>query len=411
MIVELVEEHAEEAAFLWRLREAAAGDPHYNLADLAQLDGRVEAHLDGLRLAGEAGWQACVAALEEDADAGAVFAATATAVERTDIDAIAAVLEVAAEVPGLAVAMGAALEWLPFETTAAVLPGLLSTAGPVALQRLGIEAAAAHRRHPAQPLSYALTSEDPDMRATAARAVGRLGLVELGPDISAGLDRPQNATSQFWSSWALARLGDARAANDLASIALSGNGHAEEASAMAVCRLEPDEALRFTQRMAELPDARRNAIRTTGLLGAKQRISWLLERMHEPALARLAAEAFTMITGADVSEELAATQPADFSSAPNDDPDDDDVALDPDENLPWPNADAIATWWSEHGPSLDKQRLLLGRPRSAQWLQQVLIEGRQRQRGAAAIELAAQFANRPLFNVRAPAFRQQQQLL
>ena len=56
----IVDQHAEEAAFLWLLRNAAVGAPHYNLQDLANLDERVEAHIDGLRIAGTPGWETCI---------------------------------------------------------------------------------------------------------------------------------------------------------------------------------------------------------------------------------------------------------------------------------------------------------------------------------------------------------------
>ena len=57
VIADVISQHAEEASFLWLLRDGAVRDPHYSLKDLAKLDGRVEAHLDGLRIAGEAGWE------------------------------------------------------------------------------------------------------------------------------------------------------------------------------------------------------------------------------------------------------------------------------------------------------------------------------------------------------------------
>ena len=44
-------QHAEEAAFLWLLRDAAVRAPHYGLADLAALDRRIAAHLDGSGIA------------------------------------------------------------------------------------------------------------------------------------------------------------------------------------------------------------------------------------------------------------------------------------------------------------------------------------------------------------------------
>ena len=59
VIADIISQHAEEASFLWLLRDNAVRDPHYSLEDLAELDERVEAHVDGLRIAGEAGWEIC----------------------------------------------------------------------------------------------------------------------------------------------------------------------------------------------------------------------------------------------------------------------------------------------------------------------------------------------------------------
>ena len=55
----IIEQHAEEASFLWLLRDSAVNESHYSLSDLANLDNRVEAHLDGLRIAGDEGWETC----------------------------------------------------------------------------------------------------------------------------------------------------------------------------------------------------------------------------------------------------------------------------------------------------------------------------------------------------------------
>ena len=55
----IVDQHVEDASFLWLLRSSAVNEPHYRLVDLTHLDERVEANLEGLRIAGEAGWQVC----------------------------------------------------------------------------------------------------------------------------------------------------------------------------------------------------------------------------------------------------------------------------------------------------------------------------------------------------------------
>ena len=45
-------------------------------------------------------------------------------------------------------------------------------------------------------------------------------------------------------------------------------------------------------------------------------------------------------------------------------------------------------------------------PITLEWLRRVLRDGRQRQRAAATLELAIRQPGTPLFNVKAPGFRQ-----
>ena len=44
VIPEILSRHAEEAAFLWLLRDRAVARPQYTLSTLTELDQRVEAH-------------------------------------------------------------------------------------------------------------------------------------------------------------------------------------------------------------------------------------------------------------------------------------------------------------------------------------------------------------------------------
>ena len=46
----ILEEHFEELQMLWELRVSAIRDPDYLLEDVAELDERIEAHVDGLVL-------------------------------------------------------------------------------------------------------------------------------------------------------------------------------------------------------------------------------------------------------------------------------------------------------------------------------------------------------------------------
>jgi uncharacterized protein (TIGR02270 family) len=142
--------------------------------------------------------------------------------------------------------------------------------------------------------------------------------------------------------------------------------------------------------------------------GDAMHVPWLIGIMHDESLARAAGEAFTTVTGVDlVRAKLSAMRPDGFESGPNDDPDDHNIAIDVDEHLPWPRPGAVAEWWSANGQRfVARQRYLLGRPISLDVLRAVLRHGVQRQRRAAALELALLQPGEPLFETRARADRQ-----
>ena len=77
----VLSQHAEEAAFLWLLRDVAVASAHHDLESLTRLDDRLEAHLDGLRIAGEVGWQAAWSEFEAHPEPGETFAAAVLAFE------------------------------------------------------------------------------------------------------------------------------------------------------------------------------------------------------------------------------------------------------------------------------------------------------------------------------------------
>src|SRR5439155_7238380 len=113
MLRAVLSQHAEEAAFLWLLRDDAARAPRYDLTDLATLDGRVEAHLDGLRIGGRAGWAVCQGALGQR-EPGEVFAAGVLALADSDPARRTKVLELGSSTLELSRALISALGWLPW---------------------------------------------------------------------------------------------------------------------------------------------------------------------------------------------------------------------------------------------------------------------------------------------------------
>jgi len=179
IIKDIVTQYAEEATFLWLLRDAAVKQPHYNLSDLAELDDRIEAHLDGLRITGEPGWEICKEALAME-DVGEVFAAAVLAFESGEEDHVQTVLEASGGDPELARGLISALGWLELAQVEKHVHNLADSDSHE-LRYLALAACAVHRQDPDQLLIDSLTSANPLLRARAFKAVGELGRRTCSP--------------------------------------------------------------------------------------------------------------------------------------------------------------------------------------------------------------------------------------
>jgi len=399
---EICEEHASEAAFLWMLRDRAVHDLQYDRVELGELDERVEAHVDGLRLAGDLGFSKCLAQLEEEMGPGEAFVAMTLAVERWDLRGIAKVLNIASEDEKVSRGLISAMGWAPFDRVRGILPGLFAGRCPPMLHRIGIGACAAHRQDPGMPLRNALYATDTRLLARALRAVGELGRVELLPEVRLKM-HVEDEACRFWAAWTLALLGDADAANALWAQAAGSGAFAERACAMAVRRLDGRAALSWLYSLGGMAGGVRPALAGAASLGDPGLVPWLLECMRQPETARRAGFAFSMITGADLDEEkLCGSAPEGFSAGPTDDAEDEDVAPDPDEGLAWPDAAAVRGWWQrEEGRFSKGTRYLWGRPiADVNWLEDVLQGGKQPAREGAAVELLMGRKRKVLVEVR-----------
>jgi uncharacterized protein (TIGR02270 family) len=218
---------------------------------------------------------------------------------------------------------------------------------------------------------------------------------------------------RYSASWSAALLGNLGAISTLQEIVQSDVHYKEEATKIALRRMDLVAAHYWRQALALEQETMRLAIIGAGVIGDPASIAWLIDHMVIPELARVAGEAFTMITGIDIAyEDLDGAWPEGFEAGPTEDPKDENVTMDPDEDLPWPNPELIDKWWHTHRGNFHQgTRYLVGKPMSIEWLQEVLRVGYQRQRAAAALELAIRQPGRPLFEVRAPGFCQQQLLL
>ena len=428
----IIEQHAEEAAFLWLLRDMAVREPHYSLNDLAKLDDRVEAHIDGLRIAGDEGWEICKETFAWE-EPGEVFTAAVLAFEKGNDDWIQTVLKAGSESQELSRGIISALGWLPYEQALVHIRKLLDSES-ADLRRIGIAASAVHRKDPGKALIDVLSDKDILLRVRALRAAGELGRTDLLPLLRNASTAEKNPPSppftkggdlgspplekgdvggfmevkcRFWASWSACLLGDADAVSVLKSFSESPP-HREEAVKIAMRRMDISSAHNWRKEFVQNPGAIRLALIGAGVIGDPVLIPWIIDQMTIPELARVAGESFTMITGIDIAyEDLEGEWPEGFEAGPTEEPEDEDVEMDPDEDLPWPEPQLVKDWWNKNkGRFKNGVRYLLGKSISPEHLRQVLGTGLQRQRAAAALELAIMQPGQPLFEIRTPGFRQ-----
>ncbi len=392
---------------MWLLRDAATRAPHYRLADLAATDERLESYLDALRVARRPGWTIAAQAMGEPmAGPGEVFVAATLAFGEGDEGRAEAVITATLAAEDRPRAAAAALSWIPWAKASPWSERYLASADPI-VARIGLAAAAAHRRDPGPVLAAALERGDLALRRRALRAAGELGRVDLLGEVREAL-ADDDPGCRFEAAWSACLLGadGARAEATLRALVKDGHPAAERACAMTARRLGAKSLGDARAYLLGLAN-RRMAVKGAGALGDPALLPWLLDVMENPSLRRVAGEAFVMISGAPAEGDLVSPRPAGARSGPSEDPEDDDVALDPDDALPWLRPEAARAWLDRRaGAFAPDKRYLLGQPIAAPWLGEALLRGAQRQRAAAALELSLANAGAPLFEVRAPALRQ-----
>jgi uncharacterized protein (TIGR02270 family) len=274
---------------------------------------------------------------------------------------------------------------------------------------VGLAASAVHRQHPKRALEPALSYADPGLKSRALRIVGELGLVDLLPVVRRNLAN-DNLDCRFWAAWSSALLSpEGEAIHYLQAIAESPSPYNLRALQISLRRLPLASALSWQKSLAQNAKKLRLAVLAVGIIGDPVNVPWLIEQMKVPLLARPAGEALSMITGVHISyDKLEGDKPQGFESGPTENPQDENVAMDQDNFLAWPNPQAVQNWWNGRQKDFAKgTRYFFGKPISEESLFDVLRNGWQRQRAAAALERAVRQKGSRLFEVRAPGARQQ----
>lgn len=389
---EIFERLVDDAAFLWLLRAQAVNQPHYDRSDLFALDCRVDAYLDALNSSGETAWEYCINALDTG-PAEYTFIAVMMAFHLSEKDKIQHIVEfgVADETAfrGLVSAFG----WLSGACCHPWMKKFLLSEDPQ-LQHLAIAACGVRRENPQAHLTRILHSDRcadyPPLHCRALRLAGELKRRDLLPVLQSQRNC-EDTTVVYWANWASALLGDAAGLRGLQKFLLTASPFQNPAIDI-VLRASPiAEAREWINLLAQSPDNARQVIRATAALGDPHALPWLVNQTRVPQVARVAGEAFTTISGVDLT--VAALALREESSDADADVHDEDL------HLPVPDPEKI----TQLLPGLKTKlgggyRCLLGNPVEDKHLQSVFASCHQRHRKSAALELALRRPDQILMN-------------
>jgi uncharacterized protein (TIGR02270 family) len=406
----VVWQHAEETAFLWSQRTHLATAPHVAVRHLARWDDRLAAHIDGLRVAGEAGWKICQAQLATEAP-GEMFAAMIMALEAKKTERIDKLFALTKSVPDMRPGLLSAFGWISAQFLQGTVKELLASPSPFR-RLIAISCCAMHRVDPGQAIDDSIKDKDPLLRTRALRAAGELGRRDLQAICAQHLE-DEDIACRFWAAWSAAVLGERKKSLEvLKAISLAPGAFRERALCLLLKIAPLSESHELLKAVARVPANIRTLIQGAGIVGDPFYAPWLIKQMENPELTRLAGESFSFITGLDLAYlDLDRTPPENVESGPNDDPNDNNVAMDADENLPWPDPKKIQGWWTANEQRFQQgTRYFMGEPVGAEHCRKTLREGCQRQRIAAALYLSLFQPGAPLFPTSAPAWRQQRWL-
>jgi uncharacterized protein (TIGR02270 family) len=406
IVPDIVVQHVEEAIALHSVRTALTSAPHVKLHHLDRFDRRLDAHLDGLTLAGDYGRRLCDSALE-DARASVLFVATVRAIEEDKEGRFERLLSVLEATPQVRAGAISAFGWVAGDRLKGKVAALLDS--PSWIRRyIGVAACSVHRVSPRLGERNWRDEESSAVRARVARCIGMLGRRELVPECLTMLNADDPAI-RFWAAWSAVMAGDRnRALAELRSTAVRPGAERTLALRLWLQGVATGEANALLQAIRNGAHTPALLIESAGVVGDPAYVPWLIRQMADEQTARRSGEAFSLITGADLALfDLERKPPENFESGPNDDPDDPNVEMDPDDGLPWPDSDRVQKWWDANKHRFQPgQRYFMGAPLTREHCIDVLKNGYQRQRILAAHYLCLLNPGTPLFNTSAPAWRQ-----
>lgn len=370
------EEHLSEATFLWGRVGSARFSPEYTLERAADLEYRLQAHLDGLVVGGQPVAERLLKPALEEEDSFLVSASAAALLEQDAYVEPVLVLVL----DGSELQQSAIRGVLEFSRREELTARLSALRGGLAL-------------------------EEPEALATALRVgPGALARVERSAVLRAlgsPVPRLRDAALKLGSILGLRQAW-------VACQRLAVDAETTSPETMELLTIGGDDAdVEALLKLASEPNLRASAIWALGFSGrvaiAEAALAWM--RDEDGTVARLAGEAFSAITGLTLEGPyVRQAEPEAEEPVPFEDEDlDADLGPRPEQDLPLPEPTTVEEWWKTARRGFERNRRYLhGRLFDAQVLLEALAQAPMRRRHLLSLELAIRSRGQHWLETHAP---------
>lgn len=402
---DIIEQQFDEAAFLWVLRSVAVDQPQYTPKEIKVLEKRIELHLEALFAHPDKAWNICENS-DGFVDAGEFFTMFVVAFRSLDVKKIQMAVEVSLASEKAFKGITSALGWLPDKISLGWIKKFLLSKD-LEHKRLAIAAYSLLRLDPGELLTTLFTRDDclenKALYTRALRIVGEIKRRDLVPALNQAMES-EDPDIIFWSNWSALLLGNRAALNQLKPFVMQSGVYQQRAIDLAFRALPTEEARQWISELSQNAGQERKVLKAISALGDPHAIAWVMDKMKEPSLTRLAGETFGCITGIDLAQNQLTNDVPNLDELLSLDEELEVQEIQEDENLPWPNSEKVAAVWQQYGHQFVPGRCyFMGKPLDKPvemlvYLKQILAHGGQRHRHAAAIHLALSYPEQILQN-------------
>jgi uncharacterized protein (TIGR02270 family) len=385
---DLIDESLDEATFLWQRWEAELSSPHRNLDEIWEwTEDRLAGALDGVRVAADTMLESMLAGAMSSDDSfrlTAAASALATAPARNARHVLASAVRDATG-PQLAACMRG-IEVANLDGSFAPVSKVLASSGPEhsgALCRLK-----AFRRASLGPeLAAAFESRVVSLQVEVMRAIRYLPQEYVGSWVATGLKHEHAAVRAAAIESGIAR----RIPNAWAAALEYVRQPRTETSRLLplVAMLGGPKEHKLILDSVTDASLQKAALWSLGHIGTREAAETCLLAMKNPKLARMGAESYCTITGANLArDKLEAPEPEEPPPPFEKDDLDANLVPRPEELWPLPDPQLVRKHWAEVSPRFQAgRRYLRGAPHDGQSLLMAIVSGPMLRRADHAFEI------------------------